>query len=248
MGFSGLGLALGLAVFAPNLLLLWFPPRPPMGDVRVPGVFVVLERAGQALCVTVPAITVGASVHWWWLIPVAVFVFAYWALWVRFLRAGRPLEALLGPVRGVPVPMALLPRPRVPRRRVVAREPLARDRRCRPRRWTHPHLGDRGQKSTAHVSAPSCVTAANGDRVHRCSGSQRRARGDGPTSGATVRGTPRAGRRSAVAVGRREPGHDSAPRAQGPGGTGNRRSGWGGPCRDRTDDIHGVNVALYQLS
>ena len=21
-----------------------------------------------------------------------------------------------------------------------------------------------------------------------------------------------------------------------------------GPCRDRTDDIHGVNVALYQLS
>ena len=22
----------------------------------------------------------------------------------------------------------------------------------------------------------------------------------------------------------------------------------GGPCRDRTDDIHGVNVALYQLS
>jgi len=109
MGFSGLGLALGLAVFAPNLLLLWFPPRPPMGDVRVPGIFVVLERAGQALCVTVPAITVGASVHWWWLIPVAVFVFAYWALWVRFLRAGRPLQALLGPVRGVPVPMALLP-------------------------------------------------------------------------------------------------------------------------------------------
>ena len=24
--------------------------------------------------------------------------------------------------------------------------------------------------------------------------------------------------------------------------------GDGGPCRDRTDDIHGVNVALYQLS
>jgi len=22
----------------------------------------------------------------------------------------------------------------------------------------------------------------------------------------------------------------------------------GRPCRDRTDDIHGVNVALYQLS
>jgi len=24
--------------------------------------------------------------------------------------------------------------------------------------------------------------------------------------------------------------------------------GGGGPCRARTDDIHGVNVALYQLS
>ena len=27
-----------------------------------------------------------------------------------------------------------------------------------------------------------------------------------------------------------------------------RSGGRGGPCRARTDDIHGVNVALYQLS
>jgi len=109
MGFSGLGLALSLAVFAPNLLLLRFPPRPPIGHVEVPTVFVILERAGQALCVTVPAITVGTSMHWWWLIPVSVLVLGYWGLWVRFLAAGRPLEALFGPVLGVPVPMALLP-------------------------------------------------------------------------------------------------------------------------------------------
>ena len=38
-----------------------------------------------------------------------------------------------------------------------------------------------------------------------------------------------------------------SPRRRSTGGAGARRAD-GGPCRDRTDDIHGVNVALYQLS
>lgn len=109
MGFSALGLALSLAVFAPSLSLIWFPPRPtlPVGVVSRP--LEVLERAGQALCMTVPAITLGAPVHWWWFPLVAVLVLAYWALWARFLATGRRLAALFGPVWRVPVPMALLP-------------------------------------------------------------------------------------------------------------------------------------------
>lgn len=109
MGFSVLGLALSLAMFAPSLLLLWFPPRPPLKGGVVPHAVEVLERVGQALCVTVPAITVGASVLWWWFVPVALLVGAYWALWVAFLVSGRALSALFGPLWGVPVPMALLP-------------------------------------------------------------------------------------------------------------------------------------------
>jgi hypothetical protein len=109
MGFSALGLTLGLAVFAPNLLLAWFPPRPAIGEVPAPAAFTVLERAGQALCLTVPVFTVGSSVSWWWLAPVAFCVAAYWALWVRFLVTGRRRESLFDPVCGVPVPMAVLP-------------------------------------------------------------------------------------------------------------------------------------------
>lgn len=109
MGFSVLGLALSLAVFAPNLLLLWFPPRPAMEHVAVPKVVEVLERSGQALCVTVPVITVGDRPLWWWAIPAAILIVAYWALWGRYLLSGRRLSSLFAPVVGVPVPMALLP-------------------------------------------------------------------------------------------------------------------------------------------
>lgn len=109
MGFSVLGLALSLAIFTPSLSLVWFPPRPAVPAGVAPRPVTVLERAGQALCVTIPAITVGASVSWWWFSLVAALVLAYWALWVRYLAIGRPLAALFGPVWGVPVPMALLP-------------------------------------------------------------------------------------------------------------------------------------------
>lgn len=109
MGFSALGLALSLAIFAPSLSLAWFPPRPAVPAGVVPRPVTVLERAGQALCVTIPAITVGASVSWWWFPLVAALVLAYWALWVRYLATGRHLAALFGPVWGMPVPMALLP-------------------------------------------------------------------------------------------------------------------------------------------
>lgn len=109
MGFSVLGLALSLAIFAPSLSLIWFPPRPALPAGAVPRPVTALERAGQALCVTVPALTVGTSVNGWWLPLVAALVVAYWALWVRYLVTGRRLAALFGPVWGVPVPLALLP-------------------------------------------------------------------------------------------------------------------------------------------
>ena len=109
MGFSVLGLALSLAVFAPNLLLVRLPPRPALERVAVPKVVEVLERSGQALCVTIPVITEGARVLWWWSIPVGLFIVAYWALWARFLLTGRRRTSLFAPVLGVPVPMALLP-------------------------------------------------------------------------------------------------------------------------------------------
>lgn len=109
MGFSLLGLAVSLAIFLPNLLLIPFPPRPKLESPAVPRVLLVFERAGQALCMTVPAITATGPIAWGWAAPVAMAVLVYWALWVRYLRRGRPGSALFDPVFGIPVPMALVP-------------------------------------------------------------------------------------------------------------------------------------------
>ena len=109
MGFSPLGLIVSVAVLAPNLLMIRFPPRDDPEPVRVPVVLVVLERAGQALCLVVPAITTPGAVLWWWSIPVALAVLGYAALWLRYLVRGRTTALLYAPVSRIPIPMALLP-------------------------------------------------------------------------------------------------------------------------------------------
>jgi hypothetical protein len=56
----------------------------------------------------VPAITLAASPQWWWLIPAAVALILYYALWSRYL-AGRRYALLYDSLWGLPVPMAILP-------------------------------------------------------------------------------------------------------------------------------------------
>lgn len=109
MGFSPLGLAVALAILLPNLLLIWFPPAEPWPAVRVPWLLTAFERAGQALCLVVPAITVPGPLVWWWLVAVAAAIAGYYGSWVRYLVRGRSPRALYGPIGPVPVPMAILP-------------------------------------------------------------------------------------------------------------------------------------------
>lgn len=109
MGFSPLGLIVGVLVLAPNLLLLRFPPRPALPTVRVPWPLAWAERAGQALCLVVPAITEPGPIAWGWSALVAAALAAYLTLWGRYLATGRHPWALFGPVLRVPVPMAILP-------------------------------------------------------------------------------------------------------------------------------------------
>jgi len=109
VGFSGYGLAVGLAVLAPNLLLIRLPPVPPLPAVRVPLALTWLERAGQAACLVVPAITAPGMLTAGWAIPLVVALVCYYALWARYLLTGRPLTALYRPLWIVPVPMAILP-------------------------------------------------------------------------------------------------------------------------------------------
>lgn len=109
MGFSPIGLIVSVAVLAPNLLLLWWPPRPSLPRVGLPWPIAWLERAGQALCLVVPSITAFATISWWWTLPAAAAIVGYYVLWGRYLRLGRSGVQLYDRAWGVPVPMALLP-------------------------------------------------------------------------------------------------------------------------------------------
>lgn len=98
-----------LVVLAPNLLLLPFPPREGLPTVHVPAILTVLERAGQALCLVVPAITAPGPVVWGWSVVVTAAAAGYLGLWARYLATGRRVRALYSPVAGVPVPLAIAP-------------------------------------------------------------------------------------------------------------------------------------------
>lgn len=109
MGFSPLGLIVSVAVLAPNLLLLRFPPRPGYPRVAVPWPLTWLERGGQALCLVVPAITAPGRVEWAWAVVASGCLAAYYALWTRYLVTGRSVAALYRGSWRLPVPMAVLP-------------------------------------------------------------------------------------------------------------------------------------------
>lgn len=109
MGFSPLGLAVAVAVLAPNLLLVWLPPRQPVPAAEIPRVLGWLEHAGQALCLVLPAIIAPGPLRWGWVVPAGAALAAYYGLWARYLRRGRSGPALYAPVWRIPVPMAILP-------------------------------------------------------------------------------------------------------------------------------------------
>ncbi|MET3860535.1 hypothetical protein ABIE38_001457 [Dietzia sp. 2505] len=108
MEFHPEGLILSLAVLAPSLLLARFPPREPLPRSSVPGPVRWIERAGQALCLVVPAVGASGTVVWWWGVPAISALIAYYALWARYLATGRRAVSLYW-WRRVPAPMAILP-------------------------------------------------------------------------------------------------------------------------------------------
>jgi hypothetical protein len=108
VGFSLFGLIVSIVVLAPNLLLLWFPPRGRNIVAQVPQPLGWVERAGQALCLVVPAITQPGAIVWWWVAPAAVALATYYGLWGRYL-GGREQALLYASLWRVPVPMAVTP-------------------------------------------------------------------------------------------------------------------------------------------
>jgi hypothetical protein len=105
-----------LAVLAPNLLYLIYPPR----QVRaartdVPAVsrwIEILERAGQAACFVLPffyQIDLQRPLA----IPLVgvliIMLIIYYTGWARYLAQGRDTFLLFKPLWAIPLPMALAP-------------------------------------------------------------------------------------------------------------------------------------------
>jgi hypothetical protein len=109
MGFSPFGLVVSVAVLAPNLLLLVFPPRTERPTARIPWPLSWLERGGQALGVVVPAITTPGQLVWPWCVVVVAAILGYYSLWWRYLGRDRSWAALYRPLGRIPVPMAIFP-------------------------------------------------------------------------------------------------------------------------------------------
>ncbi|CAN5247140.1 hypothetical protein BH11ACT4_BH11ACT4_15330 [soil metagenome] len=112
MEFSVLGLLVGIVLLAPSFLILPFPPRGPVPSRTSAGIaFTVLERAGQAGCLVLLALSGMRFADWFnpWFVPMAACTIAYYVFWARYLVLGRDSLLLFGPWRILPMPLALLP-------------------------------------------------------------------------------------------------------------------------------------------
>ncbi len=109
MGFSLAGVAVSLAILAPNALLILFRPVDATPPIRSPRPLTWLERSGQALCLVVPALTGQEPGDPWWLAAVIACIAVYLGLWGRYLVTGWHIASLYAPLGPIPVPMALFP-------------------------------------------------------------------------------------------------------------------------------------------
>lgn len=113
MRFSIAGLFILAVIFAPNLLFVFFPPRQIPEGLKSAGIlFTVCERIGQAACMLLMVFS-GANMQanpinsWFALMAVCIFVFE--GLWLRYFVRGREFALLFHPLWGIPIPMAIFP-------------------------------------------------------------------------------------------------------------------------------------------
>lgn len=108
MAFSFIGMVASLLVLLPNLVLVAAPPRDGFARVALPPALEWGERAAQAACLALPALTAGTTDLRWAPGYLAALT-AYYALWTRYLVRGRRRGRLYDTVLGMPVPMAVAP-------------------------------------------------------------------------------------------------------------------------------------------
>jgi hypothetical protein len=112
VGFSWVGLVIGAAVLAPNLLVVFFPPRDGLPVVRVHPALALLERVGQTGCLALLALAgdrFSRQQPGAWAVLLVISVLAYYSLWARYLLGGRTSDLLFAHLGFLPIPMAVFP-------------------------------------------------------------------------------------------------------------------------------------------
>lgn len=112
MGFSTIGLFIAICVFAPNLLMIIFPPKNIPPQLKNAGiVFTVFERIGQISCLLLLVISKSnfqnREINLWFILAV-ISIACYIGLWIRYVFTGRDFATLFKPAI-IPIPMAVFP-------------------------------------------------------------------------------------------------------------------------------------------
>lgn len=114
MGFSIIGLIIGLAIILPSIIfMLRFPPKNVPNDInKVSNLFVVCERIGQICCLILLIFSdtnIDLSKFNIWLFLVILFMVLYYYLWIRYVKRGRNYKWLGKSFLFIPVPLAVTP-------------------------------------------------------------------------------------------------------------------------------------------
>jgi hypothetical protein len=113
MGFSYIGLAILLIIFAPNLLYIKYSPKDIPGNMKdVSILFTALERAGQAAFFIILILSKNnyqnIKVNMWFVLMMLSIVI-YYGLWIRYVVKGKYFSLLFSPLWIIPIPMAIFP-------------------------------------------------------------------------------------------------------------------------------------------
>lgn len=113
MGFSLIGTLIALSIFAPNLLMIKFPPNHVPVHLTSEGLmYTLLERVGQVGCIGILVISkdnfqdLKFSV---WLLLIIISIASYYYLWIRYVVMGQKYTLLWEPLMRIPIPMAVFP-------------------------------------------------------------------------------------------------------------------------------------------
>ncbi len=112
-GFSYVGLAFLLLLFAPNLLWMRRKPKGYAADGERP-IFQALERVGEVLVVCFALVFRDFNLRPWtawslWLVIACAWMALYELWWLRYFRSARELADFYASLFGIPVAGATLP-------------------------------------------------------------------------------------------------------------------------------------------